>query len=146
MNMAAFERAQVAAFAYRMGSYTGSLDCMKAICYVLRNRVKAGWGDGSWFSVMASHWDVAGNADQLFPELRSEGHMDPQDRLLQMLVRDIDDIYLGASTDDTQIVVGGALYFQFIDQPGTVWFTENIVHQPDHHKRIAQIGTMAFFE
>jgi hypothetical protein len=50
MNLATFERAQIAGWAYRRARHTGSVDCMKSLCYVIRNRVMAGWGDGTWLS------------------------------------------------------------------------------------------------
>jgi len=140
MNLATFERAQVAAFAYRRARYTGSLFCLRAVCYILRNRIKAGWGEMGWLSVMESHPAVEGNE-------RPDGvpMLDPQDRLLQLLIRDIDDIYLGTSEDETKLVVADALYFQMIDQPPRDWFVKNIVRQPQDHPRTGQIGPMALF-
>jgi hypothetical protein len=143
MNMSAFERAQVAAFAYKAARHTGSLDCMKAVCYVLRNRVRAGWGDVTWLGVMEGHHKVAGNEDDFWPTMAAK--LDVQDRLLQMLVRDVDDIYTGISEDDTKRVVQDALFYQFIDRPGTEWFKENIVRQSETHPRIAQVGPIALF-
>lgn len=140
MNFQTFERAQVAAFAYHQARRTGSLDCMRAICYVLRNRMKAGWGEGTWLSVMATHSHVEGN------ERIDQVQLQPQDRLLQLLVRDVDDIYLGSSEDDTKIVVKDALYYQFIDLPVRMWFVENIVRRPEDHPRIAQVGPIAFYK
>lgn len=140
MNFATFERAQVASFAYRQAARTGTLDCLRAVCYVIRNRVKAGWGDGTWLSVIDAHFKVTGNST-----LRAEMPLDPQSRLLQLIVRDIDDIYLGASSDDTKTVVQDALYYQFIDMPPREWFVENIVWKTADHPRIAQIGPIAFF-
>jgi hypothetical protein len=71
--------------------------------------------------------------------------LDPNDRLLQLIVRDIDDIHMGLSQDDTKRVVQDALYFQFIDQPPRAWFVENIVRNAENHPRIAQVGPIAFF-
>jgi hypothetical protein len=141
MNFASFERAQVAAFAYRIARRSGSIDCIRAVCYVLRNRNRAGWGDGNWLSIMEGHKHVAGNV-----ETEPEIALDPNDRLLQLIVRDVDDIYLGNSMDDTRGVVQDALYFQFIDLPATEWFVENIVRDPANHARIAQVGPIAFFK
>ncbi len=152
MNFAPFERAQLAAFAYAEARFTGSLDCMKAVCYVVRNRVKAGWGDGTWLSVIEGAHLVAGNVpvhqDKRLPIASG-------DRLLQLLLRDVDDIYLGGGghgvDDDTARVVQGesktgALYYSFIGQDTPAWFIEHIVRDPAHHARIAQVGTMLLFE
>jgi hypothetical protein len=139
MNMATFERAKLADFAHRTARYTGSLDCMRAMCYVIRNRVRAGWGDGTWLSVIESHHNVDGNT---IPQPRI---LDSQDRPLQLLLRDIDDIYNGTSSDLTQNVIQDALYFQAVDLPPRQWFVEHIVRKPTEHERIAQVGPFAFF-
>lgn len=139
MNLANLERAQLVAFAYREARHTGSLDCMKAICYVLRNRLKAGWGNGTWLSLMESADQVAGNLKG------NPCAMDAADRLLQFLARDIDDIYLGTSDDDTKRVVQQALYYQFITLQPNEWFVENIVRDPQHHPRIGHVGPIALF-
>ena len=140
MNLATFERAQVAAFAYQQARHTGSLDCMKAICHVLRNRVRAGWGDGTWTTIINLHSEVEGNLQT------GKTPIDPNDRLLHLLVRDIDDIYLGMGQDETKIVVQDALYFQFIDQPVRVWFVDHIVQDQENHPRVAHVGPLALFK
>jgi hypothetical protein len=139
VNLATFERAEIAAWAYRRARHTGSLDCMKALCYVLRNRAMAGWGGGTWLSLLRGQEEIDGN------ELGISTECDPQDRLLQMLVHDIDDIHMGISSDDTKRVVQDALYFQFIDQIPRSWFVDKIVRQPEAHPRIAQVGPIALF-
>lgn len=141
MNIATFERAQLARFAYLKARHTGSLDCMRAICYVIRNRVKAGWGNGTWLDLIENDWKVEGNKFGA----ESEVELDANDRLLQLLVRDVDDIYMGMSQDDTRKVVDNALYFMFIDRPATTWFRDKIVRDSQNHQRIAQVGTIALF-
>jgi hypothetical protein len=140
MNYATFERAQLARWAYLKAVHTGSLACMKAICYVLRNRVQAGWGEGLWLNVIENHCMMEGNEESGMRQ-----PLDPADRLLQILVRDIDDIYLGLSADDTELVVQDALYFQFIDRPPRQWFVEHIIRDPENHARIGQVGPIALF-
>lgn len=159
MNLDTFQRAQVAAFCYRQARHTGSVDCMKAVAWVLRNRLKAGWGDGTWLRLMNAHGQVAGNDQAMSAEF------DQNDRLLQMLVRDIDDIYLGTADDDTRRICDGfaglsgrdglvtrgerpqpALYYQFINLPAREWFTENIIRKPQDHPQIATIGMMALYK
>jgi hypothetical protein len=150
MNLATFERAQVAAFAYRQARHTGSLDCMKAVCYLLRNRVKAGWGDGSWLSVIEAAGAVAGNSLASEPS----AHFSASDRLLQLIMRDVDDIYLGQEHwDDAarMVVMGddakkpGALYYSFVDRDPSSWFVENIVRKPAEHAHVGNIGPMMLF-
>ena len=143
--MSNFERAQVARFAYEEAQSTGSLDCIKAICYVLRNRLKNGWGN-TWLEVMIGHANVEGNLSKLLIPLHYfPVEVQAGDRLLQLIVRDIDDIYMGQSQDDTKTVVQDALYWQFVDRPASQWFTEHIVRDPVNHPRIAQVGPIVLF-
>jgi hypothetical protein len=152
LNLATFERAQVAAFAYREARLTGSLDCMKAVCYVLRNRVKAGWADSSWLGVLENAPQVMGNlavVNDGGPALVSH------DRLLQLLVRDIDDIYLAQDWGDDPVrrVVCGdepkdaraALYYSFVDRQPRPWFVENIVQKPVDHPQLGNVGPIMLF-
>lgn len=177
MNFAAFERAQAAAFAYREGRHTGSLDCLRAILFILRNRVRSGWGRASWLAVMEAAGEVAAqdcvirigasmSGDEIANSIR-KGLQDAvpvpltsDDRLLQMIVRDVDDIYLGQEPwDDAvrQVVCGeGAqsslrqpslrkdwkpvLYYNFVDRPPRPWFVENIIQKPAEHPHVGQVG------
>lgn len=140
MNVSTFERAQVASFAFDVAARTGSIQCMKAICYVLRNRVRKGWGDSTWISAIRAEQEVAGNEPMPRPPL------DLHNRLLNLLVRDIDDIYLGTASDDTEKVVQDALYWTFVDLPPRAWFVENIARNHENHARIGQIGPIALFQ
>ena len=151
MNHATYERAQVAAFAYNEARYTGQLECMRAICFVLRNRVKAGWGDGSWLSVLETSWVVAGNEPR---PSKPEEPVSSTDRLLQLIVRDVDDIYLGQDRldDDTRRICLGdnppktaALYYAFVDRPIRDWFQVNIIRETGEHPHMGNIGTMMLF-
>ena len=163
MNFAAFERAQAAAFAYREGRHTGSLACLRAILFILRNRVKKGWGEGSWLTVMeaageaAAHGDAAsGLGNQASAEAQSpKPEALSSDRLLQMIVRDVDDIYLGQEPWDDpvrQVVCGeGAqssfkkdwhpiLYYSLVDRTARPWFVENIIRKAQEHPQVGQVG------
>lgn len=138
--MGNFERAELAAFAYREARYTGSIDCIKAICYVFRNRVGAGWGDGSFVSVIAGRGLCEGNEGN-----SRHVELDLGDRLLHMIVRDIDDIYLGTADEPVRKVVADCLYYQFIDQPLRGWFTEHILHDPQNHPHTGNVGPLMLF-
>ncbi len=154
MNFATFERGQVAAFAFREAHHTGSYDAMRAICYVLRNRVKAGWGDGTWISVLENAHQVA--ATHINFEMLASGHAEglSQNRLLQMIVRDVDDIYLGQERwdDNVRRVVCGedprsksvALFYSFIDRQPRPWFVENVIRSSDH-AHIGNIGALLLY-
>jgi hypothetical protein len=162
MNFAAFERAQVAAFAYCEARHTGSIDCVRAVCFILRNRVKSGWGNpaGSWLAVMEGSAQVAAQE----PETAIGNWQLVNDRLLQLIVRDVDDIYLGQEPYDDRVrqaVCGEGmaalygvkvssakkdwkpcLYYSFVDRAASLrpWFVENIIRKPAEHARVAQIG------
>ena len=167
MNFAAFERAQAAAFAYREGRHTGSLACLRAILFILRNRVKSGWGGGSWLAVVEAAGETSGHlAIEPSGDFQSPDHPIAQssDRLLLMIVRDVDDIYLGQESFDDpvrQVVCGtdhpmagrtgraGAfwvnrwnpvLYYSFVDRPARPWFVENIIRKPQEHPQVGQVG------
>jgi hypothetical protein len=160
MNFAAFERAQVAAFAYKEAAFTGSLDCLRAVCFVLRNRVKAGWGDGTWMSVINSAPNVAAHRPELVwdgsegkAQQKPEPHLTGDDRLLQMIIRDVDDIYLGQDRmDDSVREIAAtidhrqpALYYAFVNRPQRAWFTENITRNSQDHAHVGNIGPMMLF-
>lgn len=173
MNFSAFERAQVAAFAYREGRRTGSIDIMRAVCFVLRNRVRNGWGDGTWLTVLAqSHLTTAGfepfvpgEIAPVNPAPVPEGGIigsaitqgfRSDDRLLQMIVRDVDDIYYGQERFDDQVrqVCNGengakktkpALYYSFVDRTARPWFAEHIIQDHENHPQIGQIGMMMLY-
>jgi hypothetical protein len=141
VNAGTFERAMLAAFAYQQARHTGSFDSMKGVAYIVRNRVLAGWGDGSYLAVMNAHSDVTSDA---LPD--TQRPLDLSDRLLQLLIRDIDEIYNGTSQEKMKDTLKEALYFQFITQPPRQWFEENIIRDPEHHPLIASMGIMVFFK
>lgn len=167
MNFATFERAQVAAFAYREARFTGSLDGMRAVCFVLRNRVKVGWSGSSWLAVLeAAHLTAAGHEGagaELSTGSGLNGAGVASDRLLQLIVRDVDDIYLGQESydDPVRIVVCGddvvrgkpmvaaklrpALYYSFVDRQPRPWFVENIIRRAEEHPQAGQIGKMMLY-
>jgi hypothetical protein len=155
MNFAAFERAQVAAFAYREARHTGSLDCLRAVCFIVRNRVKSSWGDGTWLSVLESAHLMAATQDGDSARLGMERGVGA-DRLLQLIVRDVDDIYLGQEIFSDEVAQVCAtrkepnqpwkpiLYYSFIDRPPRPWFVENIIQRPEH-AQVAMVGKMMLF-
>lgn len=153
-------RAQLALFAARAAGQGASLEQMKAIAYCIRNRVKAGWWDGNWLTVMEHSRDIEANTpDQPW-------YLDPTDRALQRLVADIDEIYYGgrpaggarveqapmiaqrylAESGDMEEAIGKCVYWAWLNRPFTKWFRENVLEQAHNHPNRAQMGMMAFFE
>jgi hypothetical protein len=153
VNLQQFERARLAMFAHDEAAHTGSLDAMKAVCYIMRNRAKAGWHDGTLLSVIEAAAESAGNDQGTDRKV-----MSASDRNFQLLLQSIDDIYYGQAEDAVKNVVsetqepGGAkrrpacLYYQFANRPPRPWFVENIVRDPKNHPRRASFGLMFLFE
>jgi hypothetical protein len=135
-----YHRAQLAAFASHEAGETGSIDCMKAVCYVMANRVKRGWHDGNWLEVMAMAFEHDAHAERL-------GSAPVHPQALYGLLREIEDIYYGHGEDPTREVVGKCLYYQLLMRKDLrPWFVENIVRKPDDHPRRAQVGMIVLYE
>lgn len=169
MTLNDVQRAALAMFAARAAGQGGSLEQMKAIAYCVRNQVKAGWWDGKWLVVMEHAYEAAGNHPEPgFP-------LDPDNRALQRLVADIDDIYYGGRTEegstsiysvarakppvgpapaqrfapdggDLEQAIGKCCYWAWINRPFTPWFQKNILDRPEKHFNRTNMGLMAFFE
>lgn len=140
MTLDQLQRAKLLLFAHAQAASTGSVDAMKAVCYVIRNRVRAGWHDGNWIDVIEHAEEVSGNEPG--PAIA----LDVYSRSFQMLMGAVDDIYYSAAAgDQIENTVDKALYFQFMDRSLRPWFTEHILRQPAAHARRASIGTMVLF-
>lgn len=126
---------------------------MRAVCFVVRNRRMAGWGDGTWLSILESAHHVAAKFNYSIGDQISDGKPAlSQDRLLQLIVRDVDDIYLGQEPFDDrvrQVVCADpkkpVLYYSFVNATPRPWFVENIVRQPGDHPQVGNIGPMMLF-
>lgn len=162
MTNADAQRAALVFFAYREAGLGASLEAMLAICYIIRNRVKLQWEDGSWIRVMeraAKH-----SAHDENPNVE----IDPESRQYQRLLREVDDIYYGGSgnmgagdgigtaRDSSE---GGLslfesmcerkherLYWMHTGRPVRTWFRDNIVRDSQNHPQRGTLGTMMFFE
>lgn len=142
MTLNDLQKAALVLFAAKEAGNTGSLAAMKGICYAIRNRVRAGWHDGSWIDVIENANDYAGNPATDRPRI-----LTLNDRGLQMLARDIDALfYSGGMEDEVAESFKTVLYWQHIDRMSTPWFFENIIRNPQEHRRAVLVGTIAFFE
>ena len=159
MTLTDAQRAYLVAFAFREAGEGASLEAMKAICYVLRNRVRAGWHDGNWIRVIERAPEHAAHAPGPHVELK------PESREFQMLLRQIDDVYYQQNADDwtaqnptsdgTQMLSleeslceknHPRLFWFFVNRPLRPWFKENIIGDKKNHKRTTTLGTMIFVE
>ena len=141
MTLTDLQRAALVLFAAREVGPDGSLDQMRAVCHLIGNRVRAGWGDANWLTVIENASSVAGN------QSRYADPLDVMDRKLQTLCREIDDIFYGEGADEMGQLCAAIdkdhpplLYWTFIDRPMRPWFEENIVRQPESHRQRAQVG------
>lgn len=141
MTLQQFERARLALFAHDQAAHTGSLDSMKAVAYIMRNRAKAGWYEGTILSVIEHAHESAGNAYSPVRPIIEAG-----DRNFQLLLHHIEDIYHGSAEDSVRGTVGDCLYYQFANMQPRDWFIENIIRDQGNHPRRASFGLMFLFE
>lgn len=136
MTTDTFVKAQLAGFAYTEANHTGSLDAMRAVCFIVRNRVRAGWAGGDWNRVI-NHAPVhaAHEAQSEGPSLESE--------IFRRLLLQIDEIYQGTAEDN--LTEKGMYYCDVTGRAVRDWFAQNIVRDPGHHPRVAQVGMIHIF-
>lgn len=145
------DRVMLVRYAVREAGERGSLEQMKAICYCLRNRVRAGWGEWS---------DVIESADEHNAHEPQKAWLDVNSRPYQRLLRDVDDIYFGrssmgyssdeASSGDLESSLStkdhACLYWCFTNRPILDHFAATIVRDPQNHANRSTMGLMMFFE
>lgn len=129
-------KAQLAFFAYSEANHTGQLDSMRAVCFIVRNRVRAGWGGGNWNRVINFAQRHAAH------DTRTEGPSLESD-IFRRLLLEIDEIYQGTSEDG--MTEGGLYYCDVTGRPIREWFAKNIVQDQGHHPRVAQVGMLYIF-
>jgi hypothetical protein len=131
-----FTAAQAALFAFRHGR-DNSLNGMRAMAFVLRNRAQAGWLNGDWLEIISKDPEVSATEVQpaaVFPDVREPS--------FQRLMHTIDDIFSGSEADE---LTSGALYFARLNEVDRTWFKEKILANPLQHWRVAQVGTITLF-
>lgn len=129
---------------------------MKAVCYAIRNRQRAGWFNSSWHDILAHHQDWAAT-DKIY----TLDLPDPRNYAFGLLLQEIDGIFSGSRDDDVtqgstriggmRVRVSGesdkpvALYYGRLNDDLRPWFLENISRATDSHRLIATVGTLSFF-
>lgn len=147
MTMNDLQRAQLVLFVARQVGPRGCLEQMKAICYCMRNRVRAGWYDGNWMRAIEEAEDIAPHALEAFK-------LDPNNRDLQRMIREVDEVFYGEQSNaigisdgvDLEGAVGKHKYWMFLGLDVTSWFAFHVVGDRQNHPSHAQMGTMIFFE
>jgi hypothetical protein len=138
MTTDTFVKAQLAMFAYMEANHTGSLDSMLAVCFIIRNRVRAGWAGGDWNRVInfAPRHAAYDMRPEEGPSLESE--------IFRRLLLQVDEIYQGTMQDN--MTEKGLYYCDALGgRPLRDWFAQNIVRQPANHPRVAQVGMLYLF-
>ena len=138
MTTDTFVKAQLAMFAYDEANHTGSLDSMRAIAFIIRNRVRAGWSGGDWNRVMNFAW-----RHSCFERYVPENCSLESDIFRRFLI-EVDEIYDGTA-EDTMTEKG--LYYCDVTRgrPVRDWFAATIVRDPANHPRVAQVGMIYIF-
>lgn len=146
MTLNDLQRAALVLFAAREAGPGSSLDQMRAICHVVRNRVQAGWAE-SFLEVLNLAPDSNANEGC---ELTA---LSPNDRRLQMLARDVDEIYYGQADDEVARMCGRIdkehgplLYWAFVDKPIRPWFRDTIARNPTAHPQRGILGFLYLYE
>lgn len=124
----------------------GSLEQMKAICYCLRNRVRAGWGE--WMEVIETADETRANEPNELIRIDHNG------RAYQRLLHDVDDIYFGHGSFEDGTTLEDSLcekerpcfYWMFLERPMRQWFKDNIAGDKENHPSNVTMGLMMFFE
>jgi len=135
MTIDNFIKGQLAAFAWREAHHHGGLDNMRAVAFVIRNRVQAGWNGGDWMAVLNHHGTIAAHINEApYPDLRNP--------YFRLLLQAIDDIYHNNANDELTL---GAFFYAELGKIDSQWFIQNIVRDSEHHGRIAVVGPVTFF-
>jgi len=146
------QKALLVHFAVRDVGPRGSLEQMQVVCYCLRNRVRAGWGE--WMEVIEHADETAAHEDN------KRVYLDASSRSYQMLLHAIDDLYyaqppsaswngkkidLDAQGATLESAVGTAKYWRFLNRPLRQWFQQNIVDQKREHPERSTMGLMVMY-
>lgn len=150
MTLADAQRAMLALYAVREAGPRGSLEEMRAVACCIRERVRAGWHDGSWMSVLEHAHLESGNT------VEEPMRVDPNSRTLQRMLSEVDDIYYAQARHHTEqddgLTVEASIaehklkYWCFLNRPMRAWFVDNIVRDPKNHPNRGQMGNMMFYE
>lgn len=137
MTAEQFIKGQIVSFAYKEAKHVGdSLDLMIAIAHVIRNRQRAGWFGGDWIEILHNYADAAA---KIYPPHKT----DLRDPNCKILMQQVDDIFNGLAPERLTF---GALYYAELHRIDNTKFLANIVRDPEHHPRIANVGQVAFFQ
>lgn len=147
MNGSDFLTAQLALKGWQDGRNEG-IAGMKAVCFCIRNRVRAGFYSGDWAAVLSNHQQWSATIEPPSPTIP-----DPRDPAFRALLQDVTGIFSGQLEDNITIMAGSALavappvalYYGYLDKITSETFLNDISRRFDLHKRVAQVGQLVFF-
>ncbi len=147
MNGSDFLTAQLALKGWQDGRTEGGSG-MRAVCFAIRNRVRAGFYGGDWSQILSHHQEWSATLEPPTTEIP-----DPREPAFRALLQDVTGIFSGSLEDNITIMPGSALavappvalYYGFLNQISNPWFLEEISRKFDSHKRVAQVGALTFF-
>ena len=117
---------------------------MLGVLFVVRNRAKAGWNQGSWSKIIESHNQFS--SISILGDSQTVAYPDPHDVQFLAILQLVDSVYDDSRADN---LTNGALYYADTNSPAYNkggWFDRNIAQQPVAHPQTAQIGTTTYFE
>lgn len=149
MTLSDFQRARLAEFAAREAGPRGSLEEMRGIAVCLMNRAKAGWHDGNLLAVIENAIQHAAHEDSQMTLL------DPDSRVLQRLLTEIEDLFYGSAVTVTSGEGMGLVeslsekkrerkYWCYLNRPIRPWFQQNVLS--DKNRSRTTLGTLMFLE
>lgn len=147
MNGSDFLTGQLALKGWQDGRSEG-IAGMKAVCFSIRNRVRAGFYGGDWAAVLSHHQEWSATNEP--PPLTIP---DPREPAFRALLQDVSGIFSGQLEDNITVMPGSALavapppalYYAKLDQITSETFLNDISRRFDLHKRVAVVGALTFF-
>lgn len=142
MTVADFEKSLCSLVAWREERSNG-INGMLGVLFVIRNRARAGWNQGSWSKNIAAHNQFS--SISVIGDSQTVVYPDVRDPLFLQLIQVVDSVYDDARPDN---LTGGALYYADLGSPAYHkggWFDKNVAHSPEH-PRTAQVGSTSYFK
>lgn len=148
MNGADFLTGQLALKGWQDGRTEG-IAGMKAVCFCIRSRVRAGLYGGDWAAVLSHHQEWSSTL-----EAPGQDIPDPREPAFRALLQDVTGIFTGQLEDNITVKEGGsglavkppvALYYAKLDQITNPTFLENISRNTSQHRIIANVGALHFW-
>jgi hypothetical protein len=143
-----FVKAQLALLCWRNAPAGKPFTSMKALAFLVRNRVKAGWMGGDWLAVIAEDPAYAAHVpngqyySSMAPHTRLDSFPDLRNDLFQRFLWEVDRVYDGTAGDT---MTEGALWWAELDKIDRPWFLEHIARRPEDHPRVAQVVTLTLW-